>query len=119
MYSIRLCVLLLASLIPSGSGLTVSKLLGEHLRLQAGTSLLRIQLQESEIPGNVRALITNRGSIKAYFSTWRNPLSSDDYARKLNVVTANDEFIQLLRAEGFVMKKLLPKIMNTYQRASL
>jgi hypothetical protein len=65
-------------------------------------SPLQITLQRSGIEGNIRALITNRGSAAAYFSTWQNPLSIDDLARKVDVTTAGANFTLFLNPEGFV-----------------
>jgi hypothetical protein len=90
------------------STLNTPPLFGDSIRSQT-ISPLHIQLQHSEIFGNVQAIITNRGTTTAYFSTWRNPLSTDENARKLDVITVKDEFVQFVKAEGFVNTETIPE----------
>ncbi|KAF2403168.1 zincin [Trichodelitschia bisporula] len=75
-----------------------AQLVAEPFRSQIETSPLHIELQNSELTGHVRAVITNRGET-ALFSTWQNPLSTDQLARKLYVTIGGDP-VQFLNPEG-------------------
>jgi hypothetical protein len=86
--------------------LSLFSLLGETFALLAtsrellNNSPLTVELLESGLPGAVVARITNRGFENAYFSTWRNPLSEEELARKVDVRTANNELAQFMNAQG-------------------
>jgi hypothetical protein len=101
MLLLPIVIALSAALQPSAArSVKRSNLYDASVRSQLALSPLQVKLQHSATPGKVEAVITNRGLSTAYFSTWLNPLSQNEQARKVDVLNTIQEPVQFLNAEG-------------------
>jgi len=90
---------------------TLASIFGGALALtesQLAASPLKVEIEKFDHPGLFLARITNNGLETAYFSSFRNPLSEDGRARKVEVYDASNEAVQFLNAEGLPVNDAVP-----------
>jgi deuterolysin len=101
---------ILSTTLPFGlaRSLKIPNLYDSSVRALA-SSPLHVELRQSQMPGNVQVIVSNRGFSTAFFSTWRNPLSQDSQARRIDVLTAQEQPVEFLKAEGLVTSLDIPE----------
>jgi Deuterolysin metalloprotease (M35) family len=88
----------------------------DAIQLQIARSPLQIQLRHvegSEDKDSIQAVIANRGSVAAFFSTSENPLSKED-EQKVHVFNEQNEPIEFLSPGGFITS--LSSVSSDYEK---
>jgi hypothetical protein len=76
----------------------ISRFFDISFQSQVEASPLRVELQTSDIPGQIRAVISNQAPTTAFFSTYGNPLSTGTES-KVRVYNEHEENVPFLGPE--------------------
>ncbi|KAF2669930.1 zincin [Microthyrium microscopicum] len=96
----RLSLFAAAFAVANGQG--ISRFFQESFQPQIDASPLHVELQTSEFPGKIQAIISNRAEKTAYFSTSGNPLASQAEAG-IRVYDQDEQLISIASPEAHVI----------------